>query len=138
LLVNITSLRLVHRSRKPVFFNILPLIYRVYFPCEKRTGRDAGYSILLSAEVKNVWSYTSNLPICVDKGSFAVFLRNPSLNSHILCISYCINKRQCLLHVAVYSVVSYTVLQKNLNDNNNARFSVYPITQKNNPACDAE
>jgi hypothetical protein len=106
----INVLLLVHRFRRSVFFTSLPLGYRGYFPGEKRSGRVVEHSIPLSTEVKNRSSYTSNLPICVDKGNFTVLLRNPCPNSHFFCIRYCTNKSQCIYHVALCYVASYTTL----------------------------
>jgi hypothetical protein len=37
--------------------------YRVYFPGIKRRGREIRQSALFIAEVKNVWSCTSSLPV---------------------------------------------------------------------------
>jgi hypothetical protein len=39
--------------------------YKVYFPGIKRAGRETDHSPTSSSEVKNEWSYTSALPICL-------------------------------------------------------------------------
>ena len=38
--------------------------YQISFPGLKGTGRDSGHSPPSSAQVKNEWSYTSNLHVC--------------------------------------------------------------------------
>jgi hypothetical protein len=54
-------------------FSLISNGYRVLFPGEKkRPVREADYSLLSIAEVKNAWSYTSNLTQvlmawCLDK-----------------------------------------------------------------------
>jgi len=46
----------------PAFY---PMSTRGSFPGVKQLGHEAGHLLPSSAEVKNVWSYTSTLPVCL-------------------------------------------------------------------------